>query len=97
MVSRPQALFFAILLPVNDRDDTTQVAGPSGEGAAMQREGVERVRLKSGHEMAYRRAGSGEPVLLVHGITTYSFLWRKYSCDQKKKSLLLSVLKTPGM
>ncbi len=29
------------------------------------------------HRLAYRRAGTaaGEPVLLVHGITTYSFLW----------------------
>lgn len=30
-----------------------------------------------GHDIAYYRAGSGEPVLLVHGITTYSFIWRK--------------------
>lgn len=27
------------------------------------------------HRLAFRRAGAGEPVLLVHGITTYSFLW----------------------
>lgn len=31
----------------------------------------------SGHAMAYLRVGRGEPVLLVHGITTYSFIWRK--------------------
>jgi pimeloyl-ACP methyl ester carboxylesterase len=31
----------------------------------------------SGHEIAYHREGSGETVLLVHGITTYSFIWRK--------------------
>jgi pimeloyl-ACP methyl ester carboxylesterase len=30
----------------------------------------------SGHTMAYHRQGKGEPVLLVHGITTYSFIWR---------------------
>ena len=30
-----------------------------------------------GQRMAYHRAGKGEPVLLVHGITTYSFIWRK--------------------
>jgi len=30
----------------------------------------------AGHAMAYRREGKGEPVLLVHGITTYSFIWR---------------------
>jgi len=27
----------------------------------------------SGREMAYRREGEGEPMLLVHGITTYFF------------------------
>jgi len=27
--------------------------------------------------MAYHRAGTGEPLLLVHGITTYSFIWRR--------------------
>lgn len=30
-----------------------------------------------GHRMAYLRHGHGETVLLVHGITTYSFIWRK--------------------
>lgn len=29
-----------------------------------------------GHRIAYHRMGSGPPVLLLHGITTYSFLWR---------------------
>jgi pimeloyl-ACP methyl ester carboxylesterase len=32
----------------------------------------------SGHAMAYQRKGKGEPVLLVHGITTYSFIWRNF-------------------
>jgi len=31
----------------------------------------------AGHKLAYQRQGNGEPVLLVHGITTYSFIWRK--------------------
>lgn len=30
-----------------------------------------------GHRMAYRRAGKGETVLLVHGITTWSFIFRR--------------------
>ncbi len=30
-----------------------------------------------GHKIAYQRQGAGEVVLLVHGITTYSFIWRK--------------------
>jgi pimeloyl-ACP methyl ester carboxylesterase len=30
-----------------------------------------------GHKLAYHTGGSGESVLLVHGITTYSFIWRK--------------------
>lgn len=29
-----------------------------------------------GHKLAYHRSGSGEPMVLVHGITTYSFIWR---------------------
>lgn len=31
----------------------------------------------SGHNLNYYRTGSGESVLLVHGITTYSFIWRR--------------------
>ena len=31
----------------------------------------------AGHKLAYQRLGQGEPVLLVHGITTYSFIWRR--------------------
>jgi pimeloyl-ACP methyl ester carboxylesterase len=29
-----------------------------------------------GHSIAYHREGQGEPILLVHGITTYSFIWK---------------------
>jgi len=31
----------------------------------------------SGYKLAYQTAGEGEPLLLVHGITTYSFIWRR--------------------
>jgi len=27
--------------------------------------------------IAYQRSGTGMPVLMIHGITTYSFIWRK--------------------
>jgi len=30
----------------------------------------------AGHKLAYSRQGKGEPMLLVHGIVTYSFIWR---------------------
>ncbi len=30
-----------------------------------------------GHRIAYHREGSGPPMLLLHGITTYSFLWKE--------------------
>ncbi len=30
----------------------------------------------SGNSIAYLRTGKGEPLILVHGITTYSFIWR---------------------
>jgi pimeloyl-ACP methyl ester carboxylesterase len=33
-------------------------------------------RIK-GHNLAYHETGTGEVVLLVHGITTYSFIWRR--------------------
>jgi len=33
--------------------------------------------LVDGHRMVYQQSGTGEPLLLVHGITTYSFIWRK--------------------
>lgn len=28
------------------------------------------------HRIAYQRVGAGDPVVLVHGITTYSFIWQ---------------------
>ena len=31
----------------------------------------------SGNNLAFHRAGKGEVVLLVHGITTYSFIWKE--------------------
>jgi pimeloyl-ACP methyl ester carboxylesterase len=31
----------------------------------------------SGYRLAYHREGTGETALLVHGITTYSFIWRR--------------------
>lgn len=35
-------------------------------------------KIKVGrHWISYARAGAGEPVLLVHGITTWSFIWRQ--------------------
>ena len=37
---------------------------------------VQRMRVE-GHDLAYRRHGQGSPVLLVHGITTYSFIWQR--------------------
>ncbi len=30
-----------------------------------------------GFSIAYHRQGSGTPVILIHGITTYSFIWQK--------------------
>ena len=38
-----------------------------------------------GHEIAYHSEGEGETILLVHGITTYSFIWRnvvRLLCDR---------------
>ena len=32
-------------------------------------------RLVDGHRLAYVRCGGGEPLILIHGITTSSFIW----------------------
>jgi len=32
-------------------------------------------RLVDGHRLAYVRCGEGEPLVLIHGITTSSFIW----------------------
>ncbi len=36
----------------------------------------ERFEVVSGHSMRYLRAGSGRPLLLVHGLLGYTFSWR---------------------
>ena len=45
----------------------------------------------AGHSMVYHREGKGEPVLLVHGITTYSFIWRKIIPLLSKKYDVIAV------
>ena len=30
-----------------------------------------------GHQIAYYRTGQGPTLVLIHGITTYSFIWRR--------------------
>ena len=39
--------------------------------------GEKKTAQVAGHSLTYYRIGKGEPLLLVHGITTYSFIWRK--------------------
>lgn len=36
-----------------------------------------RYETVNGHKIAYHREGTGVPLILIHGITTYSFIWRK--------------------
>jgi pimeloyl-ACP methyl ester carboxylesterase len=45
----------------------------------------------AGHRLAYRREGAGEAILLVHGITTYSFLWRNISPRLKENFDVITV------
>lgn len=44
-----------------------------------------------GHRIAYHEAGSGEPILLVHGITTFSFIWRRIVPHLAEKYRVISV------
>jgi len=39
--------------------------------------GQQKGQIVSGYNLNYYRAGAGEPIVLIHGITTYSFIWRR--------------------
>lgn len=58
---------------------TVQVTGnpqpPAGPGGPTGSPTPTQTVQVGAHRLAYRRSGAGEPVLLLHGITTYSFLW----------------------
>ena len=41
----------------------------------MVRSGETRKLRVGGHDLAYHRKGSGQPLVMVHGIVTYSFIW----------------------
>jgi pimeloyl-ACP methyl ester carboxylesterase len=45
----------------------------------------------NGHRIAYHRQGQGEPMLLIHGITTYSFIWRNMVPRLSEKYDVISV------
>jgi len=40
----------------------------------MRAQSMSRCKI-NGWQIAYHRIGKGEPVMLIHGITTYSFIW----------------------
>lgn len=44
-----------------------------------------------GHRIAYYRTGHGPPLVLVHGITTYSFIWRRLLPGLKNYFDLLAI------
>jgi len=55
--------------------DERQTAGDTS-AREMSMLGATRFADVGGHRLAYHRSGEGETVVLVHGITTYSFVWR---------------------
>ena len=44
-----------------------------------------------GLQIAYKRIGKGDPVLLIHGITTSSFIWRKIAPPLSKDYDVIAV------
>jgi pimeloyl-ACP methyl ester carboxylesterase len=46
-----------------------------GKELAMGRAGEIRKLRLGDHDLAYHRKGSGQPMVMVHGIVTYSFIW----------------------
>jgi pimeloyl-ACP methyl ester carboxylesterase len=59
--------------PGEESDSATRQESRKGADMTLNKETLN----ISGHSMAFHREGEGEPVLLVHGITTYSFIWRR--------------------
>ena len=45
----------------------------------------------SGHKLAYEESGAGETLLLVHGITTYSFIWKEMIASLAARYRVLAV------
>lgn len=45
----------------------------------------------AGHQLAYYRAGAGETIVLVHGITTYSFIWRQLFASLAEKYDVIAI------
>ncbi len=45
----------------------------------------------SGHKLAYAESGTGETLLLVHGITTYSFIWKEMIASLAARYRVLAV------
>lgn len=44
-----------------------------------------------GHRIAYYRTGQGTPLVLIHGITTYSFIWRRLFPELEKNFDLIAI------
>jgi len=44
-----------------------------------------------GHDLAYHRFGQGPPLLLVHGITTYSFIWQELVPELARRHEVVAV------
>jgi haloalkane dehalogenase len=61
-----------ILLSILLAAGAPKVAEPAWEGYAYAQQQVE----VAGHAMRYVESGTGDPILLLHGIPTHGYLWR---------------------
>ncbi len=52
--------------------------------------GKKYVKVK-GHKLAYMCQGSGEPILFIHGIITYSFIWRNILSEMSENNYCIAV------
>jgi pimeloyl-ACP methyl ester carboxylesterase len=60
-----------------EKHERSAPKGPKGNGrAAFEQPRLRRVTLH-GHRIAYRQAGSGPPLVLIHGITSSSVTWER--------------------
>ncbi|MCP3941832.1 MAG: alpha/beta hydrolase [Desulfobacteraceae bacterium] len=72
------------------------IAAYSGEKEQMMNDSPNRLECDiSGNKIVYYSQGKGEPIVLIHGITTYSFIWQKIVPLLIKKYNVIS-LDLPG-
>ena len=69
----------------------TTMDADATKGPAMSSQAETRFATVDGHRLAYHQSGEGEYLVLVHGITTYSFIWREMVPALSERFTVISI------